>query len=213
METAHGPLWESAESIRPLHGKIYICIYNTQFLTQSQEYSQTPGNLPVPHHLWFHGLRGALFFSFYFLESSEDGTPTQCRGHKLVLGREEAAVPNPITHWPPNDIALGSCVWTSFWEIDSLIPSTPDTWRTATSPGWLPCRAQLCPTEHGCQEVSHMWNTLGDPPKSWELGDCPRKESSTMSVKHGHEHFRDLIYSHRPGRPRDIQVIPNQDVL
>lgn len=122
---------------------------------------------------WTQG--GTFFQSFYFLESSEDGTPTQCRGHKLVLGREEAALPNPITHWPPNDIALGSCVWTSFWEIDSLIPSTPDTWRTATSPGRLPCRAQLCPTEHGCQEVSHMWNTYGRPTRVLGAGQLSKK--------------------------------------
>lgn len=88
----------------PPHWDIYICIYNTQFLTQPQRHSQTPGKLSMDQRLWFCGLRKTLPLKFLLLENSA-ALATQCPGCKPS-----------VTYWPPSDIVLTACVCISFWE-------------------------------------------------------------------------------------------------
>lgn len=130
---------------------------NTQFLTQSRGHSQTPRNLSVDHLLWFHGPGRHFFLEFLLLRIEWGCPPAQSPEYKLGSGREEAAVPSPVAHWPPNDSALTSRVRVSFRGKGSLITSTPDTWRTATSTG------HLSPAEHRCHRsaphVEHAWET------------------------------------------------------
>lgn len=111
-------------------------------------------------------------------------TPTQCPGYRPGPGREEATILSPVTHWTPNGNALASCIWISFWVKGSLTPSTPATWRTATSTG------RLCPAEHRCHRSATCVELTGDPLRPWELGNWLSKSTSSMSVKCGRKYFR-----------------------
>jgi hypothetical protein len=71
----------------------------------------------------------------------------------LVIGREKAAVPNFVTHWPQSDTVPG------FSFKGQTLVSPKGTHSSATKTG------QLCIVEHRC----HTCGTLvGEPRKPWE---------------------------------------------
>lgn len=100
----------------------------------------------------------------------------------LVLDSKEATVLNSVTHWPPSDTPLTSCVWIHSKGEDLVSPTSPQA-LVGQPPDLDICAQQRGRTVHMPWRCHTCGTLLGEPTKTWGAGNLPRQGPSTKPTK------------------------------